>query len=271
MIIEFYKYQGTGNDFVLLDNRSGKYNHLQQQQIALLCNRRFGIGADGLMLLQQHAGYDFEMVYYNADGAVGSMCGNGGRCLVQFAHDLGIVGEKVHFLATDGAHDAFVRNDGWVELRMIDVDTISNNNTFTILNTGSPHYVQWCSQAAAIPVVEAGRAIRYSAPYARDGININFAEKQADHIFVRTYERGVEDETFSCGTGVTAVALAAAEDVAGSFEQTIRTKGGILTVRYTRKSNGSFTNIWLCGPASQVYIGKIDITKFRNPNEKQWL
>lgn len=265
MIIEFYKYQGTGNDFVLLDNRSGNYNHLQQHQIALLCNRHFGIGADGLMLLQQRAGYDFEMVYFNADGAVGSMCGNGGRCLVQFAHDLGYVGEQVHFLATDGAHDAVVRQDGWVELRMIDVDAINNNPAFAILNTGSPHYVQWCSQVAAIPVVEAGSAIRYSAPYAEDGININFAEKQADYIFVRTYERGVEDETLSCGTGVTAVALAAADDVTGTFEQSIRTKGGPLTVRFTRNSNGSFTNIWLCGPAKQVYAGKIDITRISKP------
>lgn len=261
MNIEFFKYQGTGNDFVLLDNRQGGYSHLQQEAIALLCHRHFGIGADGLMLLQQRPGYDFEMVYFNADGAAGSMCGNGGRCLVQFAYDLGLVNESVHFLATDGAHEAVVRKHGWVELRMIDVHTIESNANYAVLNTGSPHYVQWCTDAAAIPVVEAGRSIRYSAPYAAAGININFAEKQADYIFVRTYERGVEDETFSCGTGVTAVALAAADAVTGTVEQAIRTKGGALTVRYTRNEDGSFTDIWLCGPAKQVFRGTIDTAK----------
>lgn len=265
MKIEFYKYQGTGNDFILLDNRRGNYNSLQQHAIALLCHRRFGIGADGLMLLQPCSDYDFEMVYYNSDGALGSMCGNGGRCIVQFAHDLGIINNSAHFLAADGAHDAVVRKDGWVELRMIDVKSIERFADHAVLNTGSPHYVQWCSQAASLPVVEAGRAIRYSPTYAAAGININFAEKQTDHIFVRTYERGVEDETFSCGTGVTAVALAAAEDVAGTFEQSIQTKGGALTVRYTRNADGSFTNIWLCGPAQQVFMGTIDTSSISKP------
>ncbi|MBD0368998.1 MAG: diaminopimelate epimerase, partial [Flavisolibacter sp.] len=208
MHIHFYKYQGTGNDFIIIDNRDGQH-HLTHHQINKLCDRRFGVGADGLMLLNKHEKYHFEMQYYNADGREGSMCGNGGRCLVRFANDKKIIKDRYRFLATDGEHEAIIEPNGMVALKMKDVETIEEERNHFILNTGSPHYVIITDNVRHIDVHRKGSEIRYSAPFMEEGINVNFVEQgeENDRIFVRTYERGVEAETLSCGTGVTASAL----------------------------------------------------------------
>ena len=260
MKIPFFKYQGTGNDFILLDNRAGTFGSLHTQHIAAMCNRRFGIGADGLMLLNAHERYDFEMVYFNADGKEGSMCGNGGRCILRFAHDRGIRKEHYHFLAVDGEHEGRMEADGWVSLKMIDVDTIKDIDGDLVLNTGSPHLVRLCSDIADMDVYRKGMEIRYSPNYTNEGINVNFVEsKGKDSLFVRTYERGVEDETYSCGTGVTAAALTAFYDPSGKNSIDVQTKGGFLRVDYERKDNGQFSNIWLHGPATFVFEGTMEL------------
>ena len=206
MPIHFYKYQGTGNDFVIVDNRDGKLA-FTREQVAAICHRRFGIGADGLMLLNKNAQYHFEMKYYNADGREGSMCGNGGRCLVRFAADAGIDQTLYKFIAIDGEHEARLERNGDVALKMSNVKTMKSHNGRFVLNTGSPHYVEMVENVMGLDVVAAGRAIRYNHEYKAEGINVNFVEAtdERDKIIVRTYERGVEDETYSCGTGVTSL------------------------------------------------------------------
>ena len=260
MHLSFYKYQGTGNDFVILDNRDGKYDALSNEQVQFLCDRRFGIGADGLMLLNTKEGFDFYMKYYNADGRESTMCGNGGRCLVKFAWDLGLRKSKIHFLAVDGEHDAVVTEKGWVNLKMIDVHGVREYFGDQILQTGSPHYVKIVPSADEIDVFEEGRDIRYSKDFATEGINVNFLEITGDDtIRVRTYERGVEDETYSCGTGVTAAALVAAHNDNGFNRVEVSTKGGTLSVEYDKHGEEDFSNIWLCGPAERVFEGSISI------------
>lgn len=255
--MDFYKYQGTGNDFVIIDNRNNNVA-LSNQQIAHLCHRRFGIGADGLMLLQNKQGYDFEMVYYNADGNVGSMCGNGGRCLTQFAKDMGIIKKQYSFIASDGEHESLFADNGWVHLKMIDVHSIENHHGDKILNTGSPHYVKVVSDINEANVYKEGREIRYSSAFEENGINVNFVEQLGeDSIYVRTYERGVEDETLSCGTGVTASALVFYHNENGFNRIEVKTLGGYLAVEFDKTGEESFTNIWLCGPASMAYKGEI--------------
>lgn len=259
MNIEFLKYQGAGNDFILIDNRDKALNHDQPELIQRLCDRRFGIGADGLMLLQNFEGFDFEMIYYNADGQPSSMCGNGGRCIVAFAKYLNIVNDETNFMAVDGAHYAKISEDGnWVSLRMIDVHNIISNHKAFVLNTGSPHYVVEAIGLADKNVFEEGKAIRYSETYAAEGINVNFVEPLDDGYFVRTYERGVEDETFACGTGATAVALARAksEGKVGNISTPIKVLGGNLNIRFFYDGN-TFTNIFLEGPATFVFKGAI--------------
>jgi len=261
MKITFYKYQGTGNDFVILDNRDGAYNQLTTDQVNLLCNRKFGIGADGLMLLNAHPAYDFEMVYFNADGREGSMCGNGGRCLVKFAWHMGITVPEYRFIATDGPHEAKIDREGIISLKMKDVDSITVNGSHAILNTGSPHYVQFVQDIRNLDVVARGRAVRYSDVYREKGINVNFVEKlDNDSIFVRTYERGVEDETLSCGTGVTAAAIALLPNPDGRNVVTVETPGGKLSVQFTAANGGkTCSEIWLTGPAELVYKGEITL------------
>jgi diaminopimelate epimerase len=259
MTIPFYKYQGTGNDFIILDNRTGNFTQLNYVQIAYLCDRRFGIGADGLMLLQLKEGYDFEMVYYNADGREGSMCGNGGRCLVAFAKHLGVIDKTAGFLATDGFHEAVVKENGWIELKMKDVDSIEKTADYSILNTGSPHYIRWESDIAKTAIETEGKHIRYSPRFLKEGINVNFVQVHEDALSVRTYERGVEAETLSCGTGVTAAAIAASDAATGKQEKKILTPGGELKVKFEKKSDSSFENIWLCGPATFVFNGTIEL------------
>lgn len=255
--MEFYKYQGTGNDFVMLDNRSGEWDNLSIENITKLCDRRFGIGADGLIKINAAKDVDFEVDYYNSDGSK-SFCGNGARCSVAFAHFLSIFkNNKTIFTAIDGLHEAEISAD-IVKLKMGDVHTIDNDGDDAVLDTGSPHYVKYVEDISNFNVFAEGNSIRNSANYQEKGINVNFVENISDdEIFVRTYERGVEDETYSCGTGVTASALTFLQK--GNLTSVkVKTLGGDLKV-YAEKNGNSFQEIWLEGPAKQVFSGKVDL------------
>lgn len=254
--IEFFKYQGTGNDFVIIDNRDLQFPK-EKEVIEKLCDRRFGIGGDGLILLENDAAADFKMVYYNSDGNESTMCGNGGRCLVAFAHFLDVFEDQTTFTAIDGLHEAEIHN-GIIKLKMIDVNSITNKDGNFELNTGSPHYVTFVEMLKDYKVFENGNKIRNSASYCQEGINVNFVEIISENeIFIRTYERGVEDETFSCGTGATASALIFLK---GKNQPSVKVKvlGGNLKV-YAEQNGESFQNIWLEGPAKQVFKGKISL------------
>jgi len=255
MTITFYKYQGTGNDFVIIDNRTAGIE-LTTAQVKHLCDRRFGIGGDGLMLLNELPGYDFEMKYYNADGRESSMCGNGGRCLTRFAYDMGIHKQKYHFIAVDGEHYATFGENGWVHLKMKDVSGADNRYGDVVLDTGSPHLVKTVDNVMGMDVYKEGKEIRYSKEFKEEGINVNFVENDQRKLIVRTYERGVEDETYSCGTGVTAAALVFAHNDNGFNRIEIQTKGGHLAVEFDKTGDQSFENIWLCGPAVFVFKGE---------------
>lgn len=257
----FYKYQGAGNDFIVFDDRNMLFDRDNYDLVRRLCDRRFGIGGDGLMLLQDVEGYDFEMIYYNADGREGSMCGNGGRCIVAFAQDMGLIGTETDFLAADGGHHARIHPTvGWISLGMIDVTTITSDGEAYVLNTGSPHYVRLVERLTDFPVVDEGRNIRNNPGYRDEGINVNFVEPEGDGFAVRTYERGVEDETLACGTGATAVALAMAwrDGREGELEIPISVEGGKLNIRFS-KSGNRFSNVFLEGPATFVFKGEITI------------
>lgn len=259
MKLNFLKYQGTGNDFVMVDAWTEPVD-LSTEQIRFLCDRRFGIGADGLMIIRRHPELDFEMVYYNADGAPGSMCGNGGRCIVRYAFDKGYVSKETRFMASDGPHEAIVLDQLSVSLKMAEVQGVEERGADMFLNTGSPHYIRFAEQADLLNVVEEGRQIRYNDEFREKGTNVNFVERRGTELYVRTYERGVEAETLSCGTGVTAAALALAylNKVEGSSSTGIITPGGKLKIKYSYKDN-RFTDIWLEGPATFVYQGTIEI------------
>lgn len=257
--MNFYKYQGTGNDFIMIDDRAQNFPAHDQAFIAQLCHRRFGIGADGLILLRLDHDYDFRMVYFNADGAEGSMCGNGGRCIVRFAYDLGLFEFSTRFIAVDGEHTASVIAD-IVSLKMGNVKGIDKQPEYSFLNTGSPHVVQFVDELEAFDVVGEGRRMRYAETFAPGGTNVNFVQIYADNtLFVRTYERGVEDETYSCGTGVTAAALVAHRQVGLSSPVAIRTLGGNLQVAFTKLDEQTFTDIHLMGPAKRVFSGSLAI------------
>ncbi len=257
MNVVFYKYQGTGNDFILIDDRENQFPLGNADLIEHLCHRRFGIGADGFIVLRNHATSDFEMLYHNSDGKIGSMCGNGGRATVQFAHDLGIIGDKTTFMAADGLHEASLK-DGWVHLKMSDVSGIEKNDDFLFMNTGSPHYVAWVEKLDDFQVFDEGRKIRYNDRFREKGTNVNFMEKDGMVLNVRTYERGVEDETYSCGTGVTAAAIAASYSGLVSPVR-ILTKGGDLAVSFERVGD-TVSNIYLMGPAKRVFKGNVDLS-----------
>jgi diaminopimelate epimerase len=260
MKIEFYKYQGTGNDFILLDNRQGIYNNITPKQVNLLCNRRFGVGADGLMLFNNKEAFDFDMKYFNSDGNEGTMCGNGGRCILKFAEMLGIRKSNYQFTAADGVHEAEIDLNGEIRLKMQDVNDVEYALNHYVLNTGSPHYVKTTGNIMGEDVVNEGRTIRNSKEFAAEGINVNFVETlDEDMIYVRTYERGVEDETLSCGTGVTAAALISAHNDNGFNRVEVKTSGGKLSVEFEKISDKKFANIWLCGPAELVYKGEVNL------------
>jgi len=248
--MDFYKYQGTGNDFIIIDNRNLKFIK-NLNFISNICDRRFGIGGDGLILLESDNKYDFRMIYYNSDGKESSMCGNGGRCIVSFAHFLGIFKNKTIFSAIDGIHEAEV-NGEMIKLKMIDVENIENFPQYTKLNTGSPHYVRFVKDLENLDVAKEGKKIRYSEDFYENGINVNFVTKVSDNqIFVRTYERGVEDETLSCGTGATAAALTFMQNCNQTNVQ-VKVLGGELIVS-AEKSEKGFKNVWLEGPAKRVF------------------
>jgi len=255
-MITFYKYHGTGNDFIMIDDRSESFDTTNIELIASMCDRRFGIGADGLILLRNHEEADFEMVYFNSDGRQSSMCGNGGRCIVKFAYDRSVIKDQCVFMAIDGIHEATIDVDGNVKLKMNAASTISMDGDAYVLNTGSPHYVAEVNNVYDLDVKKEGQSIRYSDTYKEEGINVNFISLDDDVLNVVTYERGVEDETYSCGTGVTACAL-----ITNKLYPTINspiainTKGGQLRV-YFDKDNNQYGNIWLYGPAVSVFEGE---------------
>ncbi len=256
MEIKFSKYQGTGNDFIMIDDRLGSFDEKNQVLIEKLCDRRFGIGADGLILLQVAEGYDFRMVYFNADGREGSMCGNGGRCIVRFASDLGLIGAETTFIAVDGSHYAKVDPEA-VHLQMGDVSEIETFNAGYFMDTGSPHHVEFVDKGLqAQDVVSSGSIIRNSAKYAPAGTNVNFIQKlRKNEFFVRTFERGVEDETYACGTGVTACAIAAVlRGIATPEKVDVKVLGGRLSVTL-EKTGDKFSNVFLIGPAVKVFEG----------------
>jgi len=259
MSICFYKYQGAGNDFILIDNRKLTFEADNISLIARMCDRRFGIGADGLMLLQECAPYDFEMRYFNSDGREASMCGNGGRCIVSFANHLKIIETKACFMAVDGVHEATLEKDGNINLRMSDVSNIEIHGNEFYLNTGSPHFVRFVGDLDGFDVFGEGRKVRYNDRFREKGTNVNFVRLENNELTVYTYERGVEDETLACGTGITASALCAALKTGigkGSFPVTA--KGGNLRVSFEKTDNG-FTNIWLKGPAAFVFRGEYSV------------
>ncbi|WP_298514845.1 diaminopimelate epimerase [uncultured Kordia sp.] len=257
MTLSFYKYQGTGNDFVLIDNRQDIFPKNDTKLVHHLCDRKFGIGADGLILLENDADCDFKMVYYNSDGNESSMCGNGGRCMVAFANFLGVIQQETTFIAIDGKHYATIDGD-MVHLQMQDVATIEDHEGYVFLDTGSPHHVTFKEGIEKFDIKKEGAEIRYGAPYFEEGSNVNFVKKISDAEFrVRTYERGVEDETLSCGTGVTAVALAMHHlQETTANEVVLQVEGGTLKVSYEYDTN-SYKNIFLKGKATQVFKGEI--------------
>lgn len=262
MKLNFFKYEGAGNDFILIDNRNKAFSQLYNTEvIKKLCDRHFGIGADGLMILELKNDFDFEMRYFNADGMEGSMCGNGGRCIVAFAKFLNLINEETNFLAVDGPHHARISENGdWVSLQMIDIQEIKTDGEAFVLNTGSPHYVLQVKDLSLKNIYQEGKNIRYNDTYSKDGINVNFVEDFNDHYFVRTYERGVENETFACGTGVTAVSMAMAikKNLTGNIKNSIKVPGGNLSVSFNYDGK-TFNNVFLEGPATFVFEGSIEI------------
>lgn len=256
--LHFYKYQGTGNDFVMIDNREGVFNPEDHDLVIRLCDRKFGIGADGLILIQPHEDCDFEMVYYNADASQ-SMCGNGSRCAVRFAHTLGFIGDRCTFMAIDGLHEAKVEDER-IKLKMGNVSTVRKlEDEDFFVNTGSPHHIRFVEELEDFPVYEEGKFIRYNETYKEEGTNVNFvAGKQDNTIFVRTYERGVENETLSCGTGVTACSIAASFKGYKSPVK-VQTLGGNLEVSFEKNADGTFQEVFLTGPAKEVFKGTIKI------------
>jgi diaminopimelate epimerase len=259
MTIQFYKYHGTGNDFIMVDNRADFFPKRNIKAIKSLCDRRFGIGADGLILLEEDSETDFRMVYYNSDGNQSSMCGNGGRCIVAFANRLGIINDVATFIATDGLHQASI-NKNEVSLQMKNVSEVKIADDYVFLNTGSPHHVQFVDDLKNYPVNQNGAAIRYGDLYGKYGSNVNFIKQISNKEFsIRTYERGVEDETLSCGTGATAVAIAM-HSIGKTIEKNIKinVEGGKLSVHFEEK-NGVYKNIFLTGPATFVFSGETEI------------
>jgi diaminopimelate epimerase len=255
--IHFHKYQATGNDFVLINNLAGAYS-FTKEQIEKICDRRFGIGADGLILIEKHPALHFNLVYYNSDGSQ-SLCGNGSRAAVMMAASLGLLKDRTEFNAYDGPHHAELLKNDIVKLQMNDVSQANRIEDNYFINTGSPHYLRFVSDLKNYPVVEEGQKIRFSSDFAPHGTNVNFIQLLPDNtIYVRTYERGVEDETYSCGTGVTAAALAASFH-GYSSPVMVKVRGGELSVEFKTGQAGTFKEIYLIGPAKMVFEGTLEL------------
>ena len=258
--IKFSKWQGTGNDFIILDNRDNQYDTLPAETIKYLCHRNFGIGADGLIKLEIHPQYDFSMKYYNADGNEAEMCGNGARCIIGFAYELGIIENETQFMASDGIHEGEVVDNNLYQVKMIDVEDFRKSDDYYFLNTGVPHAVIFTDDIIKAKIVETGRKIRNSSEFAPEGTNVNFVQIDNNNIKLRTYERGVENETLSCGTGAVASAIAASlENGQKQTDFNCQVLGGILNVSFEFKGSGAFKNIFLQGPAYQVFEGTLRV------------
>lgn len=258
-LIKFAKYHGVGNDFIMIDNREGILPRKDQRLYSKWCDRRFGIGADGLIFIETSERSDFSMVYFNADGSEGSLCGNGGRCAVKFASSLGLfTRNSTIFETSDGEHQGEILNKGTIRLQMKDVAVFEHKNEYDFINTGSPHYVGWVKDVKSYPVIEKGREIRHHEMFAPGGTNVNFVSEDGDCLRVRTFERGVEDETLACGTGVTAVVISWAKryNFVGRLKKEVHVEGGKLTVEMDASFSG-YSNIWLTGPAEEVFRGEL--------------
>lgn len=255
--LHFYKYQGTGNDFIMLDNRSGEL-HFDKSQIEKICDRRFGIGADGLILINDSEEHDFDMNYYNSDGSQ-SFCGNGGRCAIAFAQFLGIIKDVAIFSAIDGVHSGTFHSEDKIELGMNPPTGFKELGTDYFIHTGSPHYISFCDDLSKQNIVELGKSIRNSQAFKKEGVNVNLVQQNENSISILTYERGVEDETFSCGTGATGAALVLAKlQSTNSGTTIVFVKGGELQVIWD-SINAPFDTVKLVGSAKKVYDGHIQL------------
>ena len=259
MEFEFEKYHGTGNDFILINDNSKKFPIKDSDRIRLLCDRKFGIGSDGLVIIRDHKEFDFEMLYFNADGVEGSLCGNGSRCAVAYGIDNGLLSNKVVFKAVDGIHYASAESSEMFSLSFKNLKRIDQNSKSLFLDTGSPHHVQVVTDIENIDIKEKGSFIRYGSKYKEEGVNVSFVEKIGSNLFkLRTYERGVEDETLSCGTGAVAASLAVHYlKLTDANEVSMETLGGILKVKF-RLDFGTYKDTRLIGPAKKVFSGKIE-------------
>ena len=257
MNLTFHKYQGTGNDFVMIDNRESAFDKNNLDLVVRLCNRKFGIGADGLILIENHKSVDFDMIYFNADGTK-SFCGNGSRCAVAFAKYLNIIESKTTFNAIDGIHEATIKEDV-VELKMGDVGQVEINNNHFFIHTGSPHYIEYKEDVQNLNIIPEAHKVRYNSRFREQGTNVKKKKKKSNILEIRTYERGVEDETLSCGTGATAVALSGAIKYDMNSPVLIKVQGGELTIKFNQISPHSFNDIWLIGKGEVVYSGEIEI------------
>ncbi|MEF8846016.1 MAG: diaminopimelate epimerase [Bacteroidales bacterium] len=257
---QFQKYHGAGNDFIIIDNRQNTFTP-EKDVIERLCRRKFGIGADGLMLLESSEEADFYMRYFNSDGKESTMCGNGGRCIVAFAYDQGLIDKNPHFLASDGMHEAVIRDDNLVALKMQDVERVRTFDDHYFVDTGSPHYVRFVDDPEKVNVYEEGRNIRYNSQFSETGVNVNFVSlEEGDQISIRTYERGVENETLACGTGAVASAISAyLRSHTDKTSYTVNARGGRLEVTFKPTGN-RFTDVWLTGPAVFVFSGTVDVS-----------
>ncbi|MCK4661521.1 MAG: diaminopimelate epimerase [Bacteroidales bacterium] len=261
MKLKFYKYQATGNDFIIIDNRNNIFDKNNPEIIRFLCNRRFGIGADGVILIENHPELHFSMKYFNSNGNEGTMCGNGGRCSVSFSNHIGLIDKYCEFEAIDGIHHAEIISSNYVKLELKDVNKIEEGTSHFYLNTGSPHYVKFINNIKQFKVYDEGKKIRYNDRFKKLGTNVDFVEIFKNFINVRTYERGVENETLSCGTGVVASALSYFL-LKNSCENVVKvvTKGGNIKVSFEyNKNKNLFNNIWLEGAVENVFKGEIDI------------
>ncbi|MBY0376722.1 diaminopimelate epimerase [Patescibacteria group bacterium] len=257
--MEFYKYHGAGNDFIMIDNRNSAFDIEDKEKIKLMCHRRFGIAADGILTVEEDPNYDFKMQYVNSDGSIGAMCGNGGRCIVHFANSLGLIKNtrKIKFLAVDGEHEAEILDNGLIKLKMQDVKDIGERNGLPFLHSGTaPHNIMYVEDLENFPVFTEGRRIRN---LDREGVNVNFVEINENTLNMRTYERGVEDETWACGTGATSAAIASHHlgKISGN-SVAIKMQGGDLKIDFEREPNGTYKNIWLTGPAVCVFKGNLN-------------